>query len=71
MAFQNDETRRDGNRARASVTVSRQIDSAEDIAPASFLQASRLTRRFNLSPALAAQVAELVFAVPETWGSRK
>ncbi|TXN27130.1 hypothetical protein FV220_12465 [Methylobacterium sp. WL19] len=34
------------------------------------LQAERLARRYGLTLAAAAVVAELAFAVPETWGSR-
>lgn len=59
-----------GKRTRPSEVVSRQIDSSEIIAPAVIRQAEKLTRRFGLSAAVAARVAELAFAVPETWGSR-
>ena len=52
---------------RPSKTVSRQSDTFEDIAPASFLQASRLSRRFKFSPSLATVVAELAYGQPETW----
>lgn len=34
------------------------------------LQARTVAHRFGLSPAAARAVAELAFAVPETWGSR-
>jgi hypothetical protein len=37
--------------------------------PRSF-QAQTIANRFRLSPATARAVAELAYAVPETWGSR-
>ena len=56
---------------RPSKTVSRQSDAFEDATSASLLQASRLSRRFKISPSLATAIAELAFGAPETWGSRR
>jgi hypothetical protein len=48
----------------------RQVSVERYAADPPALQAEKLARRFGLSPVVAAQVAELAFAVSDTWGSR-
>ena len=52
---------------RPSETVPRQSDISETTVSAPFLQASRLTRRFKMSPAVAAVMASLAYDTPENW----
>jgi len=67
---QNVESRGAARRTRLSGNVCSAADTPGNTAPTAFLQASRISQRFAFSPALAAEVAALAYAVPETWSGR-
>jgi hypothetical protein len=54
-----------GQRTGALENVASQADNSRDTAPAPFLQAKRIERRFKISPAVASAIAALAYAVPE------
>lgn len=64
---QNDRTSGAGT-PKALENVCFPADSSRDTAHAHHLQAFRIRQRFSFSPALAAAVADLAFALPENRG---
>lgn len=66
MAYQNEGRAALASR-RPSGCLSRQNDTPEVALTTLEIQAARLRARFDFSPAVAAAIAELAFASPESW----
>lgn len=64
MAYQNEGRAALASR-RPSECLSRQIDNSENSTAPRIVQ--RLSRRFGLTPAVAATIAELAFPTTDTW----
>lgn len=71
MALKQIEGRSARQRSRPSYDVDFAADASGYAAPSVAFQARTLSRRYGLTPAVAAATADLAYSIPETWRSAR